>query len=625
VGASGRLGALLLLSGALAACSDEPASPASGQVAAPLQAQGAEGTPPGNGPRIALLDEARARGLDYFNRSGEAEKRTILEANGAGVALLDLESDGDIDIVFSQGLSSLAQAVAGPGADVEVFLNDGAGHFTRGPAPGLSGWWTGLASGDVDGDGDDDLVVGGYGGLEVLLQDAEGRLRRSPQGSLVPESSAFPGARLVPGAPREKGGMPWWATSLALADFDRDGLLDLYVGQYLDLDPLDPPLGEVGEGALAIPCRWKSQAVFCGPHGLKPQLDRVLFGRGDGSFEDRSEFALSGQRPGFALGVLVFDTDNDGDSDVYVANDSVANSLWINDGSGRFSDRAYEANVALSLDGAPEAGMGLAFGDINGDGAFDFALTNFSGEPTELFFGARVGFDNRTHRMGLGKETQALLSWGVHLFDVDADGALELFTVNGHVYPQADAAGTGTSYGQAATLWRLPQTGRVQRVTADGGDSILAPELGARGSALGDLDGDGDLDLVLARIDGPAALGINAGQHSGHRLIVICEGPLAPQAKPPRTPRGAHGARVQLKSRGKDGATRAQIGEVQTACGFQSASSPWLFFGLGDEEEYLELTITWPSGAREVLGPGRADRRIRVREGEGLIGEERLP
>jgi len=602
------------------ACSEQAPAPS---VPAPTAA--AKSAPAGEA-RIVLREQASARGLDYVNRSGGAQKATILEANGAGVALLDLGGDGDLDIVFSQGLPSLSMAVAGPGADIEVFLNDGQGHFRRGAGPGLSGWWTGLATGDIDGDGDCDLAVGGYGGLEIVLQTADGGLERASQGSLVPESAAFPGARLIPGVAREKGGVPWWSTSLALADFDRDGLLDLFVGQYLGMDPLDPPLGQVGEGALAIPCRWKGQQVFCGPHGLPPQPDRVLFGRGDGSFEDRSELALAGQRPAFALGVAVFDADGDGDSDVYVANDSVANSLWINDGSGRFQDRAYEANVALSIDGAPEAGMGIAVGDIDHDGSFDFALTNFSGEPTELFFGARMGFDNRTHRMGLAKETLPLLSWGVHLLDLDCDGQLELLTANGHVYPQADAPGTGTRYGQEATLWRLPKQGRVQRVEAHGPDSILAPQLGARGSAVGDLDGDGRLDVVLARIDGPASLGLNQSEGSGHRLVVVCEGAATPpRATGPRTPRDAHGARVLLECLGADGKPFTQMAEVQTACSYQSASSPCLHFGMGAREEFLALTVVWPSGAREALGAGRGDRRLTVIEGQGIAREEPLP
>jgi hypothetical protein len=572
-----------------------------------------------------LRDEARERGLLYVNRSGEAAKRTILEANGAGVALLDLGGDGDLDVVFSQGLASLGALLAGPGADLEVFHNDGAGRFSRAPGPGLSGWWTGLATGDVDGDGDDDLVAGGFGALELLLQGPDGKLAPAPRSDLVGDA---PGARLVPGAARAKTGTPAypaWTTSLAFADFDRDGALDLFVGRYVGLDPAAPPLGKVGDGPLSMPCRWKGQEVFCGPQGLPPQSDRVLFGRGDGTFEDRTASALVGQQPGYALGVAVFDADADGDTDVYVANDSVANCLWINDGTGKFQDCAYAANVALSMDGAPEAGMGVAFGDVDGDGLFDFALTNFSGEPTELYFGSPRGFDNRTHRLGLGRATLAMLSWSVHLFDVDADGRLELFTSNGHVYPQADAPGTGTRYGQAATLWRIPREGRVVAVAADGPESLLSPELGARGSAIGDLDGDGDLDLVVARIDGPAALGVNRSEGLGRRLLVRCLGPEQPAEKAPRTPRDGRGARVVLVTQGAGGGPTAQFAEVQTAQGYQSASSPWVHFGLGTAREYESLEILWPSGARENLGPGRADRRLVVREGKGVVSAEELP
>jgi hypothetical protein len=437
----------------------------------------------------------------------------------------------------------------------------------------------------------------------------------------------------VPGQAREAGHAPAWVTSLALFDADRDGDLDLYVGQYLELDPVAPPLGELGEGPLSIPCSWKGHEVFCGPRGMKPQLDRFLRGSGDGNFADASEGALREQVASYTLAVCPFDFDGDGDTDVYVANDSMANELWLNDGRGAFTDIAYSAGVALSNEGAVEAGMGIAFGDVNRDGRLDFALTNFSGEPTALYFGSKSGFSNETFRFGLMRETRALLSWSVHLVDFDADGWLELFTANGHVYPQADREGTGTSYGQRDTLWRLFASGderKLEKVEPCGPESILFPATGTRGTALGDFDGDGAPDLALARIDGPAALGMNRFERKGHRLAVRCLGPLRAQANPGgksgRTPADGMGTRVIVVPAVAAGASEfALLGEVQTACGYQSASTPWLHFGLGEAAEYAQLRVLWPSGRVDELGAGRADRRIVVREGEGVVSEEALP
>lgn len=605
-----------LLLGACAGDVDTPAVPGtSAQPAGKPPAPGRDASA-GGGEAGDLVDEAQSRGLTYRNVSGAAEKPTILDAGGAGCAVLDLGGDGDLDLVFAQGLPGLEHTLSGPGADLEVFLNDGTGHFTRTQGPGLSGWWTGLATGDLDGDGDADLIAAGYGSTRVLLQQ-DGAL--VPGQELVPEG---PG-RLVVGSRREAGQPPSWTTSCALFDVDRDGHLDVYLGNYLDLDPVAPALGSLGEGVLALPCRWKGLEVYCGPRGMNPQPDRLLRGRGDGTFRDESAARLPGHEPGFTLALAPFDADGDGDVDLAVANDSSANLLLINDGSGVLSDRGFAAGIAYSSDGEAEAGMGYAAGDVNRDGQLDLACTNFSDEPTSLYLGAPVGFQNATHRLGLARESRRLLSWSVHLEDFDGDGWLELFTANGHVYPQADEDHTGTSYAQADTLWRIGPLDHVERRVPASQASLLAYERGTRGSAVGDLDGDGAPDLVLTHIDGPVSLGRNTwSEHS--RLVVVCEGPERPGPAPRRTPRDGNGARVTLVLQQPGSGEFGLLQEVRTCEGYQSARSRELYFGCGDTTEYQQLIVLWPSGERELLGVGPTNRRLVIREGAGVVASEEL-
>jgi enediyne biosynthesis protein E4 len=575
---------------------------------------------------VVLPDGATAAGLDYVNVSGRATKPTILEANGAGVALLDLGGDGDLDLVFAQGCADLDALIAGPGVDLEVFENDGRGNFTRLPGPGLRGWWTGLCAGDVDGDGDMDLVVGGFGQAAVLLQDESGALVPVDEPGLLPPGDG----RLVPGAPRAAGLPPTWITSVALFDADRDGRLDVYLGQYLDLDPVDPPLGELGEGVLALPCSWKGLEVYCGPRGMTAQPDRLLLGRGDGTFEDASE-RLGDVEPGFTLGVVPFDADGDGDTDLYVAADSVPNQLFVNDGTGTFAEVGTGAGVAVSTEGMAEAGMGVATGDLDRDGRMDLAVTNFSDEATQLFLGAPVGFRAATYRTGLQRETRRLLSWGVHLVDLDADGRLELFTANGHVYPQADSPNTGTSYAQPDTLWRFGRGLRAERIAPGGDASILALARGTRGSAIGDLDGDGAPEIVVVTIDGPAAIGRNTLGRTAHRLELRLEGGGAEAsstdasgASAPRSPRDGRGARVVVVPQLPEGEAFAVLCEVQTASGYQSSSSPYLAIGLGAATSYTSIEVRWPSGRVERIEAGGGGRRLFLREGAGVVKSEEL-
>jgi len=569
-----------------------------------------------------LPDEAAARGVDYQNWSGLPEKATILEANGAGVALLDLGGDGDLDIVFAQGLASLDALLEGPGADLAIYENDGTGHFTRLAGPGLSGWWTGLATGDIDNDGDTDLVAGGFGCLRVLWQE-DGVLVPGPD--LVSLKPYGPDAALVPGEPREAGHPPAWITSVALFDCNGDGALDLYIGQYLDLDPVDPPLGALGEGPLAVPCEWKGHEVYCGPRGMRAQPDRLLWGAANGAFWDATRDALPDHKAGYTLGVLPFDADADGDTDLFVANDSSANLLLINEGTGRFFDRGFESGIAYSAEGMPEAGMGAASGDVDRDGLPDLVLTNFSDEPNALYLGSETGFRNVTYQYGLGRLTRAQLSWGVHLVDLDGDTWLELFTANGHVYPQADEPHSGTSYAQVDTLWRLGPEPRALAYEPQRATSILALPTRSRGSAIGDLDGDGAPDLVVTRIDGPAGVAMNRLAPENHRLVLELRGAASyPQGyRGNRTPRDGKGARVAVVL-GTGENSFGLLREVQTAAGYQSASSSELYVGLGDHERYEMIRVFWPSGAVEMILAGPADQRLVIQEGLGVLERAEL-
>jgi hypothetical protein len=583
-----------------------------------------------------LVDETAARGLDYVNVSGAADKPTILDANGAGVAALDLGSDGDADLVFGQGVASLAALVAGPGAELAVFVNDGAGRFARAPSPPARGWWTGLAAGDVDGDGAADLVAGGYGALCLFRQDAGALVPWSdaPGGGLM-DPSAPAGRWLAPGEPRAAGAAPYWTTSLAFLDAELDGDLDLYVGRYLDLDPLAPPRGELGAGPLAFPCSWKGIEVYCGPRGCTAQPDVFLRGDGAGGFTDATAIWLPDQAPaapGFTLAVGAFDADFDGDTDLYVANDSTANLMLVNEvrsPTGAFVDRALTAGVALNPDGLAEAGMGVAFGDVDRNGRLDLAVTNFSDEPTHLYFAREMGFGDQTYKLGLQNESRRLLSWSAHLEDFDGDGRLELFTANGHVYPQADREATGTRYAQGDTLWRLWPDRPVERVWPRRRDSALALIRGTRGSAQADFDGDGAPDLVLVAIDGPATLAMNRFAPEparAQRLVLVLEGdPRNPGANGRCSTREGLGTKAVLVPAGQAGEPGfALLKECQTAVGYQSASAPVLFFGTGALERYSSLSVVWPSGRVDELGSGAMGRRLTVREGAGIVREEKL-
>jgi hypothetical protein len=547
----------------------------------------------GDGARPLFDEQTHAAGLDISLTCGDpASRQTILEVNGNGAALADLDGDGDLDLVLVDG-STRPRLLAGEPVRHHVLMNvgvhDGVPRFEPALDSGLvqAGWPTGITAGDVDRDGRIDLLIGGLGEDVLFLN------RTAPDGPVRFERQALPGRE----SPRD------WTTSVALADADGDGLLDAYLARYLDIDPADPPIGSVN----GVPCTYHGQPVMCGPHGLPPQPDVYLRGLPQAPwFEDAT--AASGIRAAparYGLGVLFLDLDGDGRPDVYVANDSVPNTLLRNDGGGRFEDVGALSGAASDLSGRDQAGMGVDAGDLDGDGDFDIVVTNFSDESNALYRNdGRMLFRDIAAAAGLAGSSRSMLGWGVHLADLDADGRLDLYVSNGHVFPQADLPGMNSSYAQPQQLYLGDgRGGLVETPFPD-----LRPVRG-RASVRGDLDGDGDLDLITLTLDGVPLLYVNRTDAPERQLLVSLTQDGAP----------VPAAVLRLET-----ATGARVGRVLSAGGFQSVSDPRVHFAaLADVRA---ATVRWPDGSLESLDAAQmmSGRHVRVERGRGIVSSHPL-
>lgn len=512
--------------------------------------------------------------------SGSPEKNWILEVNGNGLVLGDFDGDGLTDLVTIDG-STLERIAAGePGLPPRLALNSGGLRFR--PAPesfAMAGgrWGTGGVAGDPDNDGDLDLVVLEWGPDRLFENLAGAGFREAT------DKAGFQGKR--------------WATSGAFLDYDKDGLLDLAVVNYLAFSTEEIPSKASGE------CRWKGYAVNCGPEGLTPVHDQLYRGRGDLSFEEVSQ--ASSYRPeaaGFGLGISSVDIDIDGDTDLYVSNDSTANFLWENQGDGTFREVGMSLGVDRDMNGKEQAGMGIATGDWNNDGLYDLLVTNFSGENNAFYVGmrtkqGRLRFSERSFQTGLGGPSVLRLGWGTGFVDVDLDGDLDLYCLNGHVYPEADRAGTDTSYAQPADLY-LNQGTRFERLDL----AAESPRV-QRAGAHADLDGDGRAEIVALELDGGVWIYTPSGAASGGWLEVSLEGR--------RSNRLGLGARLELSAGG-----RTQVREMTTAGGYQAGLAPVVHFGLGAAPSIDKLVVRWPSGALSEIAAPAPNQRLRLSEPE---------
>jgi len=546
-----------------------------------------------DGAPVVFEDSSKKAGLDVFHhRSGTTEKGTIIEAPGSGVALLDYDNDGWLDIYLLNGSTADAQRGKAPALRAMLFHNNHDGTFTDVTAKaGVANerWGFGVAIGDYDNDGWPDIYVANFG---------KNRLYHNNHDGTFTDVAEKAGVAL--------GG---WSAGPTWGDYDRDGLLDLFVSGYAKFDLDKPPVaGKNGipEGA----CQFRGLNVFCGPRGLPGEGDHLFHNNGDGTFTEVTKRAGVSDPYGYYGFASVFvDFDDDGWLDLAVANDSVPNYLYRNRHDGTFEDVSYLSGFALSGDGREQASMGIAVGDYNRDGKLDFYITSFSDDYNTLYRNEGDGsFSDVTYQAGLSAPTIPFLGWGTGFLDFDNDGWLDLFVANGHVYPAVDRQDWGTTYAQRPQLFRNLDGARFQEVTAASG-SGLADVITGRGAAFGDLFNDGHSDVVINNMDSTPTLLRNVLHNGNHWIKFKLIGG-------PKSPHDAIGANVFVTAGGV-----RQRADVLSGGSYGSSSDQRVHFGLGAAAKVDRVEINWPSGSKEDVFIPAVDHIYTVIEGQGVTGE----
>jgi hypothetical protein len=538
-----------------------------------------------------FIDVAKEAGLNAKTIfGGEHRNKYLLETTGCGVAFYDYDNDGWLDIFLVNGWR-LDGFPKGEEPYCHLFKNNRDGTFTDVTMKaGLNhtGWGQGVCIGDYDNDGNDDLFITYFGKNVLYHNNGNGTFTD------VSEKSGVAGTRTR------------WATGCAFLDYDLDGRLDLFVGNYIDLDLKTAPVPESG------PCLYKAVMVACGPPGLNGDSNILYHNNGDGTFTDVSEKAGILKTSGtYALGVLVSDFDNDGYPDIYVADDSVQSVMYRNMKNGTFKDVGLESGCVLSPDGKPQAGMGVSAADYNLDGNLDIVKTNFAGDTPSLYENkGDWNFEDATFVAGLGAHTQ-YLGWGCGWFDYDNDGWPDILICNGHVYPEVEQLKTEAGYPQRKLLYKNQRTGRFKEVTNYAGPGILEP-YASRGCAFGDWDNDGDVDFVVNGVNSYPQLIRNDSRLDNNWIKVKCIGV--------KSNRSAIGARVKCVSQPPDEQKpHSQIDEVRSGGGYISQSDLRIHFGLGKAQKVDLLEVRWPSGVVDTMKDVKVNQLVTVEEGKGIV------
>lgn len=547
-----------------------------------------------SGP-VIFQDVSRQAGLTTWRYAGGSpEKAYIAESLGGGVALLDYDNDGWLDIYLVNGMTYDAMHGKAEAPHAALFHNNHDGTFTNVAAhAGVENdrWGVGAAVADYDNDGWPDLYVTNLG---------KNRLYHNNHDGTFTDVAEQAGVAL--------GG---WSTGATFGDYDGDGRLDLFVPGYTVYDFQNPPA--VGSNVVVSNyCLFRGVSVFCGPRGLKGEHDHLFHNDGNGKFTDVSKKAGVADAPGYyGLASLFVDLNGDGKPELLVADDSTPNYLYRNKGDGTFEDLSFESGYAVNHDGRETASMGIAVGDIRNVGRLDILNTDFSDDYKVLYRNdGDLNFADVSYEAGIAKDTIPFLSWGDGFIDYDNDGWKDLFIASGHVYKQVDKHDWGTSFAQRPLLLRNKGDGTFSLVPAVEGTG-LAVVVSARGAAFGDLFNDGKIDVVMNNLDGTPTLLRNVSADQHHWIEFHLIGGAG-------KPREAVGASVFVRT-GKI----TQRGDVLSGGSFASSNDPRVHFGLGDATSLDSAEIHWSGGGpvEKITVPG-VDRILTVEQGRGIIADD---
>ena len=513
-----------------------------------------------------------------FKHALSPEKKYISESMSGGVALFDYDNDGYLDIYFVNSLT-VELLKANKKTRSVLYRNNHDGTFsdvTDKARVGDVGWGMGCAVGDFNNDGFDDLYVTSIGPDHLFKNNGNGTFTDVTQKAGVSD--------------------PRFSTGAAFLDYDNDGKLDLFVTNYVGFDMNNLPT--FGEGPT---CQFKGVPVQCGPRGLPGAGDSLFHNNGDGTFTDVSKKAgVADSRGYYGLDVVGSDFDGDGLIDIFVANDSTPNFLYHNNGNGAFSEIGFESGTALDKNGNEQGCMGVTLGDYDHDGLLDLFITNFDDEHNVLYRNAGKGsFVDVSYEAGVAMISLPYVGWGTKFFDYDNDGWVDLFVANGHAYPQRDR------YRQRKLLHRNNRDGTFSEVAAQSG-SALMEERASRGTAFGDIDNDGDVDIVVNDLDGAPQLLRNDGGNKNNWIIVKTSGT--------KSNRNGIGAKVKVVA-----GDLTQLDEVRSGGSYISQNDLKLHFGLEKRTSVDLIQVRWPSGAVDTLTNVTVNKVVTVKEGKGLI------